>query len=477
MMQWKTTALLLVITIGIGTYVSLYELKQPTPEERERRSRQVIAVSPATVTRLELALPQAAAMVTREGTTWRIIPARVRADPERIERILRDADPLMAERVLTGTPDEPLDPSAFGLAPPVGRITVHAEGAPTTFLLGETTAVNGNRYLQVAGHPEVFVVPPALFEDANHPADALRDPLLIRLDPWAVDGLTVAAPAGTLALARTDNAWTLTQPLQDRADRAEVNELLRKLAEIRIRRFVDDHPQIEGAASWGFEPPALEVTVRQGTPAVSTTLVFGAALPDDAALVYAKRSDEPPLYAVAAQDLEPLRREPHGLRERACFQFFADLASRVEVTREGAEWAIERTDGRWREAGSSREVESARVEKWFGKLAELRLSGFEEDAPGDLARYGLEPPAGAITVHTTDRDEPQRLLIGSTVAGSASRYGRIEGRTAVVRLPESVVELLAPLADEAAGPEGALQDGEVGQQGQQDQRPPEEVMP
>ncbi|MBI2104831.1 MAG: DUF4340 domain-containing protein [Candidatus Omnitrophica bacterium] len=475
-MHWKTTIALLALTIGVGAYVSLYELKQPTPEERARRPLEVVTVSPASVTRLELALPQAAVTVTRDGTVWRLDPAKVLADPERIERILRSAAPLIAERTLDSASDAPLDPSLFGLSPPIGRVRLQADGATTALLLGEKTAVYKNRYLQVEGQPEIFVVPPALFEEANQPAEAFRDPLLIRLDPWTVDGLTVAAPSGTLSLARTEHAWSLTQPLQDLADRAEVEGLLRTLGEIRIRRFIDDHPQTEGSASWGFEAPALEVAIIRGTPAVSTTLVFGGPLPDEPALVYAKRSDEPPLYAVAAQDLEPLRRDPHGLRERACFQFSPGLVSRAEVTRDGAAWVIERVDSRWRTA-SGEALNTERVEEWLRKLSELRASGFEDDAPSDLARYGLEPPYGAIAVQTTDRIEPQRLLIGSPVEGSGSRYGRIEGRAAVVRLPGSAAGFLAPLADEAAGPQGALQDGQVGQKGEQGERPPEEVAP
>ncbi len=465
-MRWKTTLVLLVITVGAGAYVSLYELKQPTPDEREWRSRQVLALAPASVTRLELAMPQAAVTLTREGAAWRLAPAQVRADLDLVERLLRGVNPLMAERVLTASAEQPLDLKAFGLDPPAGRLTVHAGGEPTVLLLGETTAVNDNRYLQVAGRPEVFVVPPALFDDANQPVEAFRDPLLVRVEPWLVEALTVAAPEAALSLARTDNTWSLTQPLPDRADRAEVNALLRQLGGIRIRRFLDDHPQVEGVASWGFDRPALEVAFLRGEPPATTTLVFGAPLPDDASLVYAKRSDELPLYAVAAADLEPLRRDPHGLRERACFDFFADLVSRVEVMREGAGWTVERAEGQWRLAATGEELAAGRVEERLGRLAELRLGGFEDDAPTDLARYGLEPPYGTVTVQMTDREEPQRLLVGSPVPDSAGRYGRIEGRAAVVRLPESVVELLAPLADVAPGPEGALQDSQVGQEGQ-----------
>lgn len=448
-MRWKTTVLLLVVTVGIGAYISLYELRQPTPEEREQLAKEVVSLPRESVTQLTLDLPAVKATLTHDGTAWRLAPGGVRAYEELVNGVLRHANPLRAERVLTASTEHPLDLKAYGLDPPVGRITLLSRGVPTTLLIGETTAVNDNRYLQVAGRPEVFVVPGGVLDDANQPIESFRDPLLIQVDPWSVEALTATASEAVLSLARRDNTWRLTQPLADLADRAEVTALLRRLGELRIQRWVDEHPQVEGLSTWGFDSPALEVTVRrQGTPPPSTTLFFGHPLPDDASLVYAKRSDEPALYAVAAQDLEALKADPHGLRDKACFELFTSLVTQVDVARDGTGWTIERTDGTWRQAGSEQPLEVQRVEAFLSRLADLHLAGFEEDVPSHLARYGLESPHGTIAVWTTDRDTPQRLFVGETMAGSESRYGRLEGRDAVVRLPESVTELLAVTPDQ-----------------------------
>ena len=444
MTRWKTTALLLLVTVGVGAYISLYELKQPAPEEREQLAKEIVSLPRESVTQLVLELPAVKATLTHDGTAWRLAPGGVRAHEELINGILRHTNPLRAERALTASAEQPLDPKAFGLDPPAGRITFLSRGVPTTLLIGETTAVHGNRYLQVTGRPEVFVVPGGVFDDANQPLESFRDPLLIRADAWSVDALTVTAPETALSLARRDNAWQLTQPLADVADRAEVNALLGRLGQLRIQRWVDERPQVEGLSIWGFNRPALEVTVRlHGDPPASVTLFFGAPLPDDASLVYAKRSDEPALYAVAAQDLEALKPDPHGLRAKACFELFSSLVKQVDVSRDGTGWTIERAEGTWRQAGSDQALEAQRVEEFLGRLADLRLAGFEEYAPSDLARYGLGSPHGAIAVWTTDRDTPQRLLVGATLAGSESRYGRLEGRGAVVRLPAAVTGLLA----------------------------------
>ena len=56
-MKWKSTVVLLLITVGIGTYVSLYELRHPTSQEQERLTKQVLRVDEDRVTRLVVECP------------------------------------------------------------------------------------------------------------------------------------------------------------------------------------------------------------------------------------------------------------------------------------------------------------------------------------------------------------------------------------------------------------------------------------
>lgn len=461
-MRWKTTVFLLVTTVAVGAYVSLYEIRQPSREERERLSQQVVDVQPDTVTQLVLDLPEVKVTLTQSGATWRLSPNGVRADGTLVTRLLNQLASLRAERILSGAPGKPLDPKSFGLDPAIGRLSVVAQGTPTTLLIGETTPVKGKRYVRVGGRSEIFVVPDRLFEEANQPVEQFRDSLLMRFNTWQAEGLVVTSAAHACTLTRRDNRWQLsavpgaspgglTQPLEDLADRSEVNALLSSLAGLTVKRFLNDAPQVESAPAWGFDAPKAEVTLRQSGES-PVTLFFGKPLPEDPSLVYAKRNDEPSISAVAAADVESLLRDPHGLRAKSCFEFFTGQVAKLEVLREGTRWTIARQDGAWKAEGADAALDAQRVEALLNEVADLRVGGFVEDVPSDLARYGLEPPRGTITVWTSDQEQPQRLLVGDPIEPSASRYGRIEGRPAVVRLPEAVMTLLAKTPDQLRSP-------------------------
>lgn len=484
MSRWKTTLALLIITVGIGAYISLYELRQPTPEEREHRSKEVLSLKLEQITQLVLDLPQAKATLTRDAATWRIEPQKVRADSELTDRILEECAPLMAERILSPTSERPLDLKAYGLEPAVGWLSFATKTTSVTLLIGEATAVGNNRYAKVSDRPEVFIIPPTLFEMANVPAATLRDAQLLPLEAWLVDELTIRSAHGTLALTRKDNDWQLTQPMTDRAERSAVNALLDRLGKMQIERFVDDAPTVEQVSQWGLDHPNAEVTLAQSEPSASLTLFVGTNLRDDATLLYAKRSDELPLYAIPAADVTALMPDPTDLRLKACFEFFATAVEKLDIATQGAGVTLERKDGAWKETRSGSALKAQRAEALLNTLADLRLTGFVEDAPPDLARYGLLAPAGVISLWTNEHQDPQRLLIGSAVEATPERYGRIEGRSAIVKLPGLVTALLATTLDQLrpdehqpAGSHDPLPDGGVDEHRQDQQRPPEEVMP
>ena len=454
-MRWKTTVLLLAATIAIGAYISLYEIRQPSSEERERLAQQILNISPESVGEIALEMPSGHVAFIRAEATWRIRPSNVRADGDRISELLNAASSLYAERLLSGSSDHPLNPATYGLNPPVGRMVITAHGIPTILLFGDATAVHSNRYMQIAGHAEIAVVPSHLFDLANQPSEAFRDPRFIRFSPWLIDEFAVTGPSGSFTLACTNNVWRLVQPFADRAARTEVNGLLDQTTGMRIRRFIADSLDPAQRASYGLEPPQTEVRIVQHQPATSTTvLAFGKAVPgaggtaattgaEQTALVYATRSDEPGLYAVDAADVEALHRDPHGLRSKTCLEFLTPLITKIAVMRQNHEWTIERVEGQWKTAGTAQPLEAERVETFITQLSELQLGGFVEDHPTALARYGLDTPYGTISVWSQDQPEPQRVLIGAAVEGSADRYGLIADRGAIVRLPDTVAQLLA----------------------------------
>jgi hypothetical protein len=94
-------------------------------------------------------------------------------------------------------------------------------------------------------------------------------------------------------------------------------------------------------------------------------------------------------------------------------------------------------------------------------LAAARAGGFIIDQPHDLSRFGLDPPLATIEVVTgeggTDQTPTrQRLRIGSTAgAGTQDRFGYIEGRSTVIRIPARVLQTLLVHPSELADPTGS----------------------
>lgn len=456
-MKWKTTLALLLITVGVGAFISLYEIRRPGTEERARHSRQLLNIPPESVSHLEIQHATATLSLSRDGARWKLNPQGVRANEELIGQLLNETAFLTAQRIFSESPEKPLDLKAFGLDPGVARITLTSEGNTTTLLIGEKTPVHTNRYAKRFDQPDVAVISPTLFDTISQPAESFRDPLLLRFDTWLAEAVTITAQNRILTLSRDGTDWRLTHPVNDRADRAAVMNFLSTVGGLEVARVVEETPQEDQPSAWGFDAPHAEITLTlRGDPPSSPTLSFGKPLPEDATLLYAKRSDEPALYAVEAASVEALLQDPNGLRSKACVEFFTSEVTKIEVMHGETGWTIERKDDTWRSV-SDTEAETAsvaslvsdtvldaeRVEAFLNTLADLRLIEFVEEQLKDLARYGLEPPQGTISVWTSDPEKPQRVLVGAAIESSANRYGRIEGRDAVVSLPSAVTELLS----------------------------------
>jgi hypothetical protein len=86
------------------------------------------------------------------------------------------------------------------------------------------------------------------------------------------------------------------------------------------------------------------------------------------------------------------------------------------------------------------------------ELGRAQVNGFILDQPDDLSRFGLDKPIASIAVTSQPRGEDhanvresrtQTLRIGAAVsAGSQDRFGIIDGRPTVVRIPASVLASL-----------------------------------
>jgi hypothetical protein len=297
-----------------------------------------------------------------------------------------------------------------------------------------------------------------VFDELDVPPEQFRDPLLIPAKTWTIDTAALESPTRRFTLAHRGETWWLTAPIEDRAERSEVGGWLNRAGEIRIERFVDDAPQVEKLTEWGLQMARAELALKKRDAAGPVTVFFGAAVPGSEALVYAKRSDEPAIYAVAASDVEALLIDPTRLRSRACFEYFTSQVGKLAVRSGESQWTVLKQDGRWTLEGSEEPLDPTRVEQVLNTAADLRIEAFVSDDPAS-GPYGVEPPQGSITVWVDVEETPQRLAVGHAAQGAVGRYATIDGRQSVVRIPEAVMPLLATTADSLRRAPPAAPDG------------------
>ena len=443
-MRWKTTLVLLIAAVALGSYVSLYELKQPTPEERHSQRRQVLRIDPDEVEKLLIELPSTRLTLEQHDGRWRCTsPLSARADSAVVWSILDALSPLDAQAAMEDTPHSPINRAAYGLAPSQGTLTILSGSQATMLEFGAPSAVGDGRYAALAGTPKVFVIDNELFETLDAPIDAYRSHELLDFDTWRITQIVVSAPARRYSLRKDGERWRVVEPLEDVVDGAALSSLLNALRGLRAQRFITEAPQVEQVTEWGFQTPAVHVRLEFEEGSEALELFVGKPTSDNPEQLYAKRTDEATIYAVEQSSVEGLLKNPQSLRSRACFEFFVNQLTKIHVTTGATSWSLEQRDGQWVTADGTA-LEASTFEEWLWKLRETKLIRFVEDGPQDLSRYGLSPPQDRIDAWIVGQEQPEALLVGQTADPEAlTRYGQCPGRPSVVELPASLTELLA----------------------------------
>ena len=186
-MKWHGTLALLLLTVAAGAYVSLVELKRPSPERQAQLEQEIVDLPADRITALDVTSPSGSVTLERQQQAWLITkPVPGRADEQLVSRILMNLSPLRSDRTLAGLPrpsptpskrgepNAPPSKSAFGLEPPKASLQVHAGPRIVSLYFGEATAVGTKRYAMMEGSPRIYTVDGELFDLLNQPAESYR---------------------------------------------------------------------------------------------------------------------------------------------------------------------------------------------------------------------------------------------------------------------------------------------------------------
>ena len=200
------------------------------------RSKQIVELVPFKVNSAVIETQGKEAMrLVKKDSIWEFTkPVEVRADAEKVDRLLNDLKEL---KVLEFLPERPDDAAAFGLDKPTSTFSFEMDGESQTVLfsrrtekvkVGEKEEEREKGYAMVQGEPTIYSIEPYQVSAFAPEFASLRDRHVVYFSTFDVTELSVKNPTAEVAFKKEEFEWKMTSPKTVPADRTAVGDLLDK---------------------------------------------------------------------------------------------------------------------------------------------------------------------------------------------------------------------------------------------------------
>ena len=414
-MRWKA-ALAMVLLAALAVLLIWYGGSGPVDAPKPRKVFPTFKAEQ--VEELRLVRSDAAKgtvlLANREGT-WRMEqPVACKANNFGVSGLtsaIAECEPEKSADIVRPAKGAALDLAKYGLDRPVAEVTVKMKDpAKTTlsFALGaKVGAGEGAYFLKPGGREEVLVVGKKLPEEVLRGADEYRDRRIFDLASADVDAFEMDVGKGLLSARKeSGDKWRLVAPVSDRGNRTKVEALRDKLLDQQLDEF--DHEPVDQAKQ-GLDQPTMRLVLSSQKSGKRQELVVGKVVEGHPGMVFARRADLPFLYRLKQKTLEDLAAAPNDLRDTYLESFSADKLAEIEArSPAGPELVLARDGESWRMTKPKEAAaDKSAVEDVGAKLSGLEIKAYVEDAPKDLARYGLDKPELSVTLKLKGEPPPE----------------------------------------------------------------------
>ncbi len=233
----------------------------------------------------------------------------------------------------------------------------------------------------------------------------------------------------------------MVEPLQLRADRAEVEEIL---AQFEFLRKVGTIKESETAnfnlKEYGLEIPSLVVNLwlKKGSMIGGTagdvtryTVNIGDRLVAGEDTVYITTGDDKDVFVVHAKFLEKVNKEINDLRNKWAFEYDKHSVERVRLeSGENDPVVCSKAEQLWWITKPlSDRADTERIKDILDELKDLKIAkeDFVSDSKEDIVNYGLDKPVFTISIGTTE--DVQTLYLGHRL--DEKIYAKLDGESSI----------------------------------------------
>ncbi|GJQ60551.1 MAG: DUF4340 domain-containing protein [Candidatus Scalindua sp. AMX11] len=226
-----------------------------------------------------------------------------------------------------------------------------------------------------------------------------------------------------------EDHWRLLEPLDVRADVAEVNNILSQFEFLKKMGTLKGS-EIEGfdRKDYGLDKPKIVINLWRNKGVLKTegtelgneskyTIYVGDKIAAGQNNVYISVEGESDIYVVLSSLLEKITKDVNDLRNKWVFEFDEAAVERIKIVNTSEESIVcSREENLWwmSEPVTDR-ADSQRIKGIINELKNLKLAkaDFVSDTESDIAKCGLDKPI--LTVSIGFQDKVQTLLLGNSL--------------------------------------------------------------
>jgi hypothetical protein len=434
----RITLILLAVAIALAAFVfSLDRFSQNTRDRRERAAH-VVEINRTGVDGITIQNGDLLIKLKVQGDAWKMVaPWHDDADAEVIDQLLDAIQNLHPEDVIAelGKGDKRRQMlKDFGLNKSKLRLKLDGKQMPPQLEFGQDTAVPGRGYLRLQDEDAVYVVTNDLKTIVSKSPEDFRDHRMTPFLTTLISRAIFQVSGGEIELAKEQDNWQLVRPIKARASNDAVVDILTKMNQAQISKFVSENKSNPG--SFGLDSPA-DVLTLFGAEGDKFEIEIGSAVPSHPESVYARLPERNTVVEVSKGFSALFNITPNDLRDRKIGRLNSDLIDRV--TLENADQpriVLAREENRWRLLSpANRPANAENVNRLIQEINNGEVTQFVSDTATDLTRYGLDQPRLKITFSSYSSENTAESNAGEVVL-STLEFGNSENGVTYGRLKD-----------------------------------------
>lgn len=247
--------------------------------------------------------------------------------------------------------------------------------------------------------------------------------------------------------------WRMLEPLQLRADKAEVTDILSQFEFLRkIGTIKKSETESFSLKDYGLEKPKiivhlwekrgtfLEETDKLTTDTGKYTINVGDKLAAGQNDVYITVAGNEDVFVVTGKILEKINKDINELRNKWVFEFDEDAVERLKIQNDSEEAIVcSKVDQLWwLSKPVSDRGDSERIKGILNELKNIKIgkTDFVSDKEEDISKYGLDKPR--LTISIGYKDKSQSILLGYNLDNKV--YAKRDDESSIFLIHDVVIK-------------------------------------